>query len=83
GGAGGAGGGGAENVRGRIGQLKGQVMASTSVPTVTQMQQIREVTAALPLVIDQANAAAAKLPGLVKELVGGGALYPPIKPVSK
>ena len=32
--------------------------------------QIREVKAALPLVIDQANAAAAKMPGLVKEMLG-------------
>jgi hypothetical protein len=34
-------------------------------------------------VIDQANAAVAKVPGLVKDLVGAGALFPAIKPVPK
>ena len=36
-----------ENVRGRIGQLKGAVIGSTAVPTNTQLQQIREAKAAL------------------------------------
>jgi photosystem II stability/assembly factor-like uncharacterized protein len=83
GGGGGGFGGGNENVRGRIGQLKNQVMNSTSLPTTTQLMQIREVKAALPLVIDQANAAAAKLPSLVKDLLGSGAIFPAIKPVPK
>jgi photosystem II stability/assembly factor-like uncharacterized protein len=76
-------GGSPENVRGRIGQLKGQVMASTAVPTNTQMMQIRDVRAQLPGLIDQANAAAARVPGLVKEMVGSGALFPALKPVPK
>jgi photosystem II stability/assembly factor-like uncharacterized protein len=83
GGGGGGFGGGNENVRGRIGQLKGAIMASTSVPTATQMMQIREVKAALPLVIDQSNAAVAKLPALVKEIVGSGAMFPALKAVPK
>jgi hypothetical protein len=85
GGFGGGGGGGNnnENVRGRIGQLKGQVMSSTALPTNTQLMQIREAKAAMPGLIDQANAAVAKLPGVVKDMVGGGALFPVIKPVSK
>ncbi|MFM8532062.1 MAG: hypothetical protein ACKOEC_00455 [Acidimicrobiia bacterium] len=58
-------------------------MASTSMPTNTQMMQIREIKAALPGLIDQANAAAAKVPALVKELVGNGAIFPAIKPVPK
>ena len=58
-------------------------MGSTSLPTNTQLMQIREVKAALPGVIDQANAAVAKVPGLVKEMVGAGALFPAIKPVPK
>ena len=86
-GGGGFGGGGfggnAENVRGRIGQLKGAIMSSTSTPTTTQLMQVREVKAALPIVIDQANAAVAKLPALAKELVGSGALFPTLKPVPK
>ncbi|MEO8681060.1 MAG: hypothetical protein ABI665_18565, partial [Vicinamibacterales bacterium] len=88
-GGGGPGGGGGgfgnnnENVRGRIGQLKGQVMGSTALPTNTQLMQIRETKAALPGLIDQANAAVAKLPAVVKDMVGGGALFPAIKPVPK
>jgi hypothetical protein len=33
--------------------------------------------------IDQANAVVAKVPGLVKDLVGNGAIFPAIKPVPK
>ena len=58
-------------------------MASTSLPTTTQLMQIREVKAALPIVIDQANAAVAKVPALAKELLGSGALFPALKPVPK
>jgi hypothetical protein len=85
GGPGGGGGFGAgnENVRGRIGQLKGAIMGVTSVPTNTQLMQIREVKVALPIVIDQANATVAKVSGLVKDLVGSGVLFPALKPVPK
>jgi hypothetical protein len=83
GGGGGGFGGGNENLRGRFGQLKGQIMGSTAQPTITQMMQVREVRAALPGLIDQANAAVAKVPGLVKDLVGAGAIFPAIKPVPK
>jgi photosystem II stability/assembly factor-like uncharacterized protein len=83
GGGGGGFGGGTENVRGRIGQLKGQVMASTALPTTTQLMQIREVKAALPIVIEQANASVAKLPALVKVLLSDGAIFPALKPVPK
>jgi hypothetical protein len=87
GGGGGGGGGGfggnAENVRGRIGQLKGAIMGSTSTPTNTQLMQVREVKAALPIVIDQANATVGKLPAIAKDLLGSGALFPGVKPVPK
>ena len=73
----------AENLRGRFGQLKGSVMAATAVPTNTQMMQIREARAALPGLIDQANTAVAKLPGLIKDLIGNGAMFPPVKPIPK
>jgi photosystem II stability/assembly factor-like uncharacterized protein len=82
-GGGGGFGGGNENLRGRFGQLKGQIMGSTALPTNTQMMQVREVRAALPGLIDQANAAVAKVPGLVKDLIGAGAIFPAIKPVPK
>ena len=45
--------------------------------------QIREVKAQLPGLIDQANAVVAKVPGLVKDMIGAGALFPAIKPVPK
>jgi photosystem II stability/assembly factor-like uncharacterized protein len=83
GGGGGGFGGGADNLRGRIGQLKGQVMAATALPTNTQLMQIRDVKNQLPGLIDQANAVSAKVPALVKEMVGSGALFPAIKPVPK
>jgi photosystem II stability/assembly factor-like uncharacterized protein len=82
-GGGGGFGGNTENLRGRIGQIKGQVMASTALPTNTQLIQIRDVRGQLPGLIDQANAVVAKVPGLVKTLVGSGTLFPPIKPVPK
>jgi len=83
GGGGGGFGGGNENLRGRFGQIKGQIMASTATPTNTQMMQVREIRAALPGLIDQANAVVAKVPGLVKDLLGNGAIFPAIKPVPK
>jgi hypothetical protein len=82
-GGGGGFGGNTENLRGRIGQLKGQVMQSTAVPTNTQMMQVRDVRTQLPGLIDQANAVVAKVPGLVKDMVGSGTLFPAIKPVPK
>ena len=82
-GGGGGFGGNNENLRGRFGQLKGQVMASTATPTNTQMMQVREIRAALPGLIDQANAVVAKVPALVKELIGNGAIFPAIKPIPK
>jgi photosystem II stability/assembly factor-like uncharacterized protein len=82
-GGGGGFGGNNENLRGRFGQLKGQVMAATAQPTNTQMMQIREARAALPGLIDQANAVVAKVPALIKDLIGNGAMFPAIKPVPK
>jgi len=58
-------------------------MGSTAAPTNTQLMQAREVKAALPIVIDQANATVGKLPALAKELLGSGALFPTVKPVQK
>ena len=47
------------------------------------MMQVRDVRAQLPGLIDQANAVVAKVPGLVKDMVGSGTLFPAIKPVPK
>ena len=82
-GGGGGFGGNTENLRGRIGQMKGQVMAATATPTNTQLMQIRDMKAQLPGLIDQANAVVAKVPGLVKTMVGNGTLFPALKPVPK
>lgn len=78
-GEGGGFGGGNENVRGRIGQLKGAIMGSTSTPTTTQVAQIREVRAALPKVLEDAEAAGKKMPGLVRDLIGAGVIFTPAK----
>jgi hypothetical protein len=76
-------GGGPQNVRGRVGQLKGQVMNSTSLPTETQVRVHGELRAASSKVIDEVNAAVAKFPGLYRELATSG-LYPvPLKPIGK
>ncbi len=68
-GGGGGFGGGNENVRGRIGQLKGGIMASTSLPTEVQMRQKQEVEAAWPKVAAEASAAMGKLPALARNVV--------------
>ncbi len=69
GGGGGGFGGGNENVRGRMGQIKGGIMASTSLPTEVQLRQKKEVEAAWPKVVTDANAVMAKLPALAKDVV--------------
>lgn len=79
GGGGGGFGGGSENVRGRIGQLKNAIMGSTSVPTNTQTAQIRAARAALPKVVEDAEAAGKKMPALVRDLIGAGVIFTPAK----
>ena len=78
-GGGGGFGGGAENVRGRVGQLRGAIQGSTSVPTTTQMAQMRELRSALPKVIDDAEAAGKRMPGLVRDLLSAGVIFTPAK----
>jgi photosystem II stability/assembly factor-like uncharacterized protein len=76
-------GGGPTNVRGRVGQLKGQIMNSTSLPTETQVRVSGEVRTAAAKLIDEVNAAVAKFPALYKELATSG-MYPmPLKPIGK
>jgi hypothetical protein len=58
-------------------------MASTATPTNTQMMLIRDIKAQLPGLIDQANGAVARVPGLVKTMIGNGTLFPAIKPIPK
>jgi hypothetical protein len=81
GGGGGGFGGGAENVRGRIGQVKGAIMSSTSLPTDVQMRQLKELQAALPTLVSESNAAIAKVPALAKNLITANVLFGAIKPI--
>jgi hypothetical protein len=68
GGQGGGFGGGTENVRGRIGQVKGGIMAATAHPTVVQMRQVKELQAALPKLEADVKAVVAKVAPLAREL---------------
>jgi photosystem II stability/assembly factor-like uncharacterized protein len=79
--AGGGGFGGPPNVRGRITQLKGQVMGSTSRPTEVQMRWLEESRAALPQAVTDVNALVAKFPPLLEELARNGIYPAPPKPV--
>ncbi|MFN2446188.1 MAG: WD40/YVTN/BNR-like repeat-containing protein [Vicinamibacterales bacterium] len=78
-GGGGFGGGPNPNVRGQIGQVKGQVMGSTSLPTATQMRQATEMREDLAKVIDEVNTViTSTMPTLYKHL---GAQPTPLKPL--
>ena len=73
--AGGGGfGGGTENVRGRIGQLKGAIMGATAHPTDTQMRQFKELQALLPKLEADVKASVAKVGPLARDLIS--VIYP-------
>ncbi len=71
------------NVRGRVGQLKGAIMGSTSLPTETQTRMIGETRTVSAKVIDEVNAAVGKFPALYKELANSGIYPAPLKPIGK
>jgi len=85
-GRGGRGGGGGfggqqQNVRGTIGQTKGQIMQSTSLPTAQQMRTATESREDLMKVVQETNALIAEFPSLYDKL-GVSALKPAqLKPV--
>jgi hypothetical protein len=82
GGRGGGPGGGAQPIRNQIPGIKSQIMASTSAPTLPQMQVARESRELLvKLIPDLNNAAAAALPELFKILSDNKMNPPPLKPV--
>jgi photosystem II stability/assembly factor-like uncharacterized protein len=82
GGFGGGGGAGAA-LRGRIVQLKGQVMGSTSLPTEVQQRQLRELRAALPQAGADVNGLVSRFASLLDEL-GRNGIYPKVpKPVGE
>jgi photosystem II stability/assembly factor-like uncharacterized protein len=81
GGGGGFGGGQNPNVRGTIGQTKGQVMNSTSLPTAQQTRVTNESREDLTKVVQDTNALIAELPALYDK-IGVSALKPAaLKPI--
>ena len=54
-----------------------------AVIAINLSSSFHTIKAALPGLIDQANAVVAKVPGLVKDLIGNGTIFPAIKPVPK
>jgi hypothetical protein len=75
GGGGGFGGGQNQNVRGTIGQTKGQIMNSTSLPTAQQTRVTNESREDLTKVVQDTNALIAELPALYDK-IGVSALKP-------
>jgi hypothetical protein len=84
GGGGGGFGGQNQNVRGTLGQIKGGVMGSTSMPTAQQIRQAGEAREDLVKVISDTNALIAAVPALY-DTVGAANLKPsprnPVGPV--
>jgi photosystem II stability/assembly factor-like uncharacterized protein len=77
-GAGGGGGfGGPPNLRNRIGQLKGAIMGSTSLPTEVQMRELAAVRPLAPKAVEEVNALLSRLPGLYRRLAEAG-VYPAV-----
>jgi photosystem II stability/assembly factor-like uncharacterized protein len=72
-----------ENLRFRIGGLKGSIMSATARPTETQTRMIPEARALLERTIDEANALINSLPALYKELAENGIYPSPVKPITK
>ncbi len=57
-----------QNVRNRVGGLKGQILASSSLPTTTQLRVRDEVTVAVGKAIDELNVVVAKAPALYRQV---------------
>jgi hypothetical protein len=82
GGGGGGGFGGQQgNVRGQLGQTKGQVMGSTSMPTQQQIRSAGELREDLTKVIADTNELIAAIPAIYDALGASGAKPAALKPV--
>jgi hypothetical protein len=81
GGGGGFGGGPNPNVRAVIGQTKGQVMNSTSLPTAQQVRVSTESREDLVKVVQEANALIAEFPALYDKLGVSGLKPAALKPI--
>lgn len=82
GGGGGGGFGGQQgNVRGQLGQTKGQIMGSTSLPTAQQVRASVELREDLAKVITDTNELIAAVPAIYDALGASGAKPTALKPV--
>ena len=83
GGGGGGGGFGAQqaNVRGQIGQVKGQLMGSTSMPTAQQIRAAADARDDMMKVVTDTNELIAAVPALYDALGASGAKPAALKPV--
>jgi hypothetical protein len=87
GGQGGGGGGGGfggqqQNVRAQIGQLKGQIMGSTSLPTAQQIRTAGELRDDMAKVVQDANELIAAVPGLYEKIGAAGLKPAALKPLN-
>ena len=85
GGGGGGFGGQPQNVRGQIGQTKGQIMNSHSLPSEQQMRVLTDGRGDLAKVIQETNALIAAIPSLFDKIGASGlkpAALKPLRPVS-
>jgi hypothetical protein len=78
---GGFGGAGQQNVRAQIGQTKGQVMNSTSLPSEQQMRVLTEGRDDLGKVVSETNNMIAAVPALFDKLGAAGLKPAALKPV--
>jgi hypothetical protein len=81
GGGGGGFGGGQNNVRGSLGQTKGQIMGSTSLPTAQQARSATELRDDLAKVITDTNDLITAIPAIYDALGASGAKPAALKPV--
>jgi photosystem II stability/assembly factor-like uncharacterized protein len=81
GGGGGGFGGQQANVRGQLGQVKGQIMGSTSMPTVQQMRSSVELREDLTKAVADTNELIAAIPAIYDALGASGAKPTALKPV--
>jgi hypothetical protein len=81
GGGGGGFGGQQNNVRGTLGQTKGQIMGSTSLPTAQQMRSSVELREDLTKVVADTNEMITTIPAIYDALGASGAKPTALKPV--
>jgi FlgD Ig-like domain len=72
-----------ENLRFRVGGLKGSIMGSTSRPTETQARQLPEARALLDKTVQEANTLLAEMAALSKEMAENGIYPAAVKPIGQ